>query len=108
MNLCKSRFSRQFLWLFLALAFPFSAIGQETKQNPVLKLKPEVNYKDSVVTHRLSSKLMAREMSYKVILPVNYKTEKQKNISSFICFTVGNVCSSRNLQRRGGGGFVDG
>lgn len=78
MNSHKSRFLRQFLWLFLALALPFPAIGQETNQNPVLKRKPEANYKDSVVTHRLNSKLMAREMSYNVILPVNYKSEKQR------------------------------
>jgi putative tributyrin esterase len=81
MNAGKRRILGQFLWMFLALAVPFSAFGQETNQNPVLNRKPEVNFKENVVTHRLESKLMGREMPYNVILPPAYKGEKQKRYS---------------------------
>ncbi len=57
-----------FLWLFLIISVPFSANAQ--------KVKLEVSKR--VVDLKLQSKLMNREMPYRVILPVDYGNSNEK------------------------------
>jgi S-formylglutathione hydrolase FrmB len=65
----KRKFALQFLWLFLVFAFSFPAFGQDKDQKPVKR--------NEVVTHKLNSKLMAREMSYNVIFPFGYENKSE-------------------------------
>ena len=65
-----NKHNRKFLWLFLIFAFSFPGFGQD----PVVKRER----KNEVVTLALNSRLMAREMSYNVILPARYKNETKR------------------------------
>src|SRR5687767_6075137 len=66
------------LWLIISLALALSILGQE---NPVLNKKPDVEKEQTlgneVVTLRHNSKLMAREMPFRVILPFSYRYKKE-------------------------------
>jgi putative tributyrin esterase len=75
MRLRKQKAPAKFLWLMLALALPF--FGQARQASAVdRQLSSNVN-SVSVEDHKLSSKLMAREMPYRVIFPPNYAADKQ-------------------------------
>lgn len=73
----KRGFALQFLLLLLVFAFSFPGFGQETKQNPVLNRAADAE----VVTLKLNSKLMAREMSYNVIFPVGYRKKTESRFA---------------------------
>jgi putative tributyrin esterase len=60
--------------LILALALTLSVYGQH---NAVLKTT-EKDSRSETVTLKLNSKLMAREMPYRVVFPAGYKLEKEK------------------------------
>lgn len=66
------------LWLIFSLALSFNALGQA---EPVLKKKDNVSEEkvigNEVVELRLNSKLMGREMPYRVIYPFSYKNRKE-------------------------------
>lgn len=62
-----------FLWLILAFAVPFAAQAQKAETQQTVN-QSAVTVQDL----KLNSKLMAREMPYRLILPPNYKTEKEK------------------------------
>ena len=70
--------AKVFLWLIFAFALSLNVFGQE---NPVLNKKPDaVEEKipvNEVVTLRHSSKLLAREMPFRVIFPFSYKNRKE-------------------------------
>lgn len=66
----KHRFLKQFSWFAFVLIFSFSAFAQNTQ------LKTEIL--KTAEDFKLNSKLMAREMPYRVILPVNYKNSNEK------------------------------
>jgi putative tributyrin esterase len=70
MNTDKHRFLNHFLWLILVFSFSFSAYAQQA-QTKVALPKTVENYK-------LNSKLMAREMPYRVVLPTNYNNANEK------------------------------
>ncbi len=58
-------------WLFVcSLILPFAAEAQTAK--------PKVELPHKVVNLKLNSKLMAREMPYRLILPVNYQNSNEK------------------------------
>ena len=80
MNSNKYRFFRKFLWLILLLVLPFSVLAQNLPPKPIKPPKPIgtqiVVFKSEDFT--LNSKLMAREMPYRVILPANYKNSNEK------------------------------
>ncbi len=59
-----------FLWLTAVISLSISAYAQQAQTKPALPA--------TVENHKLNSKLMAREMPYRVIVPVNYKTEKAR------------------------------
>ena len=82
MNLSKRKFTNQFLGLMFVLIFAFSAQGQ----TPTKKVENQPVSATETAAHdyKLDSKLMAREMSYRVITPVNYKTSKEKTSYSTI------------------------
>jgi putative tributyrin esterase len=67
-----------FLWLIVAFGLSLNIFGQE---NPVLNKKPDaVEEKipgNEVVTLRYNSKLLAREMPFRVIFPFSYKNQKE-------------------------------
>ncbi len=65
-----------FVWLFLsAFGLTFSAQAQTAKP------KAEVS-KSNLETYKLNSKLMEREMPYRVIFPASYNAEKDKRFST--------------------------
>lgn len=68
MILTKCKFAARLLWLILA--FNLTA----TCQTPAKTELPS-----NVENHKLNSKLMAREMPYRVVLPNNYKSASDKN-----------------------------
>jgi len=70
MNTNKKRFFIKFNWLFLILCLSVSAYAQQTQ------LKSELPA--NVENHKLDSKLMAREMPYRVVLPSGYKVSNEK------------------------------
>lgn len=63
------------LSLALTLALPFSAFARQA-QAKTASLASAVNAV-SVADHKLSSKLMGREMPYRVALPANYAAERE-------------------------------
>ena len=80
MNTNKFKFSSRFFWLILLLVLPFSVLAQNLPPKPS---KPPTPVGTQIVVFKsedfkLDSKLMAREMPYRVILPVNYKTSNEK------------------------------
>ena len=58
------------LWLIAVIGFSFSTYAQQAQ--------PKIAFPATVENYKLNSKLMAREMPYRVIVPVNYKTEKSR------------------------------
>jgi putative tributyrin esterase len=66
----KRRIFNQFLWLMLALVLPFSVRAQPAE-------KTFSRAASSVQTLRLSSRLMAREMPYRVIFPSGYDAKEK-------------------------------
>jgi S-formylglutathione hydrolase FrmB len=70
MNTDKYRFLNCFLWLILALSLSFSAYAQPAQT----KVAPPT----TVESYKLNSKLMAREMPYRVVLPINYNNSNEK------------------------------
>jgi S-formylglutathione hydrolase FrmB len=59
-----------FLWLTAVFSLSISTYAQQAQTKSALPA--------TVENHKLNSKLMAREMPYRVIVPVNYKTEKTR------------------------------
>ena len=81
MNSNKYKVLRQFLWLILLLILPFSVLAQTLP--PKSPPKPPTPVGTQIVLFKsqdfnLDSKLMARKMPYRVILPVNYMTSNEK------------------------------
>lgn len=72
MHTDKHRFLTKFIWLVLALSLSATAYAQQAQPKPALPLNVE--------NHKLNSRLMAREMPYRVVLPVNYKTASDKAV----------------------------
>jgi len=72
MHTNKHRFLTKFIWLVLALCLPIAAYAQQAQPKPALPANVE--------NHKLNSKLMAREMPYRVVLPVNYKGANEKTV----------------------------
>ena len=59
-----------FLWLIAVFNLSFAAYAQQAQPQPTLP--------STVENHKLNSKLMTREMPYRVIVPVKYKSEKNR------------------------------
>ncbi len=83
MNSNKYRFLGRFLWMVLLLILPISTLAQTKsppKPAPTTKLPPIGTQIVSFNTQNftLDSKLMAREMPYRIILPVNYNNSEEK------------------------------
>lgn len=74
MRIEKHGFAAKFLWLVLVLAFAVGASAQ-APANEKIKLPANVEQ------HKLDSRLMKREMPYRVVLPTNYKSEADKKNS---------------------------
>lgn len=70
MNTNIHRFLCQVLWLFFVFSFTFSTYAQQ----PQIKTAPA-----KFENHQLNSKLMQREMPYRVVLPTNYNNSNEKN-----------------------------
>jgi len=70
MNIDKRRFYASFLGLIVFISFSFSVHAQ-----PAL---PKNNLPANVETYKLNSKLLAREIPYRIVLPVNYKSSNEK------------------------------
>ncbi|MGI8638685.1 MAG: alpha/beta hydrolase [Pyrinomonadaceae bacterium] len=67
----KHKFSSAVFWL---LAWTLVSVFTVHAQSP----KPKIELPNNVVNLKLDSKLMAREMPYRVILPVNYQSSNEK------------------------------
>ncbi len=76
MNTNRYRFFIRWLQLIVVLGFAFSVHAQQAKQ--------KIEQPKTVENYRLNSKLMAREMPYRVVLPVNYKNSNEKTIYSVV------------------------
>lgn len=74
----KRKFFVQFLWLTLTLLLPFSVQPQKSEQKSDKAKTPVVSATANYQEHKLNSKLMAREMPYRVILPKDYEIPKGK------------------------------
>jgi len=72
MHTNKRRFSEVFLWAIVVFGF----VGAACAQQPPAK----ITLPPTVENHKLSSKLMAREMPYRVVLPVKYKNQNEKTL----------------------------
>jgi len=70
MNTGKHRILNYFLWLIFVFSFSFSAYAQPAQTKVALPA--------TVESYKLNSKLMAREMPYRVVLPVNYNNSNEK------------------------------
>ena len=66
------RFLTKFIWLILAFCLSVSAYAQQ----PESKVKLPAN----VENHKLNSRLMMREIPYRVVLPVDYKSADKKAV----------------------------
>jgi S-formylglutathione hydrolase FrmB len=66
------RIFMKFIWLVLALSLPVSTYAQQAQPKPALPANVE--------NHKLNSRLMAREMPYRVLLPIDYKSANSKNV----------------------------
>ncbi|MGI8543600.1 MAG: alpha/beta hydrolase [Aridibacter sp.] len=64
----KFRFVGRFLLLFLLAAVPYSAFAQ----------KAELKKSDRTSDYKLDSKMMKRQMPYRVILPIGYENSNEK------------------------------
>jgi len=67
----KHKFSSAVFWL---LAWTLVSVFTVHAQSP----KPKIELPNNVVNLKLDSKLMAREMPYRVVLPNNYKSANEK------------------------------
>ena len=76
MRFCNAANARRFLWLILVLSVPFSAPAQTAAKNGAAQTT--VSSKVAVQTLKLNSKLMRREMPYRVVLPANYDTAQNE------------------------------
>src|SRR5688572_3178851 len=65
---------KAFFWLIFALALQISAQAQ----SPAKTFKEILAAKSRVQEFKLSSKLTAREMPYRVILPIGYENSNEK------------------------------
>lgn len=72
----KHKFLKSFFWLVLALGWSVSLYAQQAQPKPALPANVE--------NHKLNSKLTAREMPYRVVLPVNYKSANDKTVYSVV------------------------
>lgn len=72
----KRRIFNQSLWLVLALVLPFSVRAQQQQSAPQTE-KTISRPAAQVQTLRLSSRLTAREMPYRVILPSDYEAKEK-------------------------------
>lgn len=72
MNINKRKLAAFLLWLTVLFSFSFSAHAQATS--------PKVSLPAKVENHKLNSKLLAREIPYRIILPVNYKNANEKTL----------------------------
>ena len=70
MNTDKHRFFNRFLLLIVVFSFSFSAYAQQTPTKIALPT--------TVQNYKLDSKLMRREMPYRVVLPTNYNNSNEK------------------------------
>lgn len=70
MNTDRHRFLKYFLWLVLSYCFSFSAYAQQAQLKIALPA--------TVESYKLDSKLMAREMSYRVAAPQSYNNSNEK------------------------------
>jgi S-formylglutathione hydrolase FrmB len=66
----KHRFLIHFLWLAVIFSCSFPAFGQQAPAKITLPA--------TVQSHKLNSKLMAREMPYRIVLPTNYSSSSEK------------------------------
>ncbi|HEX8367832.1 MAG TPA: alpha/beta hydrolase family protein [Pyrinomonadaceae bacterium] len=73
----KRRIFKQSLWLALALVLPFSVQAQQQGAPQTEKTISRGNIAAQVQTLRLSSKLMAREMPYRIIFPNDYDAKEK-------------------------------
>lgn len=67
----RRKFFGKFLWLILAFGAAFAADAQQPQRTKVV-------LPGNVENHKLNSKMMGREMPYRVVLPVNYKNSNEK------------------------------
>ena len=74
MKIKQNKFAVLSLWLIAFCGLSFAAHAQTAKPKPALPANVE-NY-------QLNSKLMAREMPYRVVLPANYKAEKDRRYAT--------------------------
>ncbi len=72
MNADKRRFLTKLIWLALVLCWSISTYAQQAQPKPALPANVE--------NHKLNSKLMAREMPYRVVLPIDYKSANNKTV----------------------------
>jgi S-formylglutathione hydrolase FrmB len=70
MNTDRHRFLKPFLWLIVVITFSFSAYGQQAQKKIALP--------STVQSYKLNSKLMAREMPYRIVLPTTYNNSNEK------------------------------
>jgi S-formylglutathione hydrolase FrmB len=70
MNTDRHRFLKPFLWLIVVITFSFSAYGQQAQKKIALP--------STVQSYKLNSKLMAREMPYRIVLPITYNNSNEK------------------------------
>jgi S-formylglutathione hydrolase FrmB len=70
MNTDRHRFLKPFLWLIVVITFSFSAYGQQAQKKIVIP--------STVQSYKLNSKLMAREMPYRIVLPTTYNNSNEK------------------------------
>jgi putative tributyrin esterase len=81
MNTKNQRVLTGLLCLALAIALPLFAQAQKTKA--VESRHSSLSSSVSIEDHKLSSKLMVREMPYRVILPASYAVEKEAHFPVF-------------------------
>lgn len=77
MNLIKKEFLKHLFWLILGVSLPFSVNGQQPSRKTIEDTKSSV-YKTNTQDFSLDSKLMNRQMPYRVVLPVDYQTADEK------------------------------
>jgi putative tributyrin esterase len=77
MILIKSIFFKPTGWLILALCLTFATFAQAPKE-PASKDSTATVFKDNAQEFKLNSKLMARQMPYRVLLPADYQISNDK------------------------------
>ncbi len=74
----KKRFLQRILWLVLALTTVFSVQAQQPKTETEKPRASIQNAASSTQDFQLNSKLMSKQMPYRVVLPVNYSSSNEK------------------------------